>query len=117
MSFPEKSKLPIALFPHYQHKYNISFSEILRLKESRNVIPKSLQMEVLEFIHTVHLDIVKCRESDKMRVWCIGLSTQIENLVKNCPNYIENRQNIKETFYNDKTVELRSTFSNMKNGI
>lgn len=104
MSWPEKSKLPIELFPYYQHRYDISFSENLLLKNTRIIIPKSLQLKVLEFIHTGHLGIAKCRERAKMSVWWLGLSTQIENLVKNCPNCIENRQNIKETFYKDKTV-------------
>lgn len=104
LSWPEKSKLPPELFPYYQHRYDISFSENLLLKDTRIIIPKSLQLKVLEFIHTGHLGIVKCRERAKMSVWWIGLSTQIENLVKNCPSCIENRQNIKETFYKDKTV-------------
>lgn len=80
------------------------FSENFLLKDTRIIIPKNLQLKVLQFIHTGHLGIVKCRERAKMSVWWIGLSTQIENLIKNCPNCVENRQNIKETFHKDKTV-------------
>ncbi|KAG5883819.1 hypothetical protein JTB14_036936 [Gonioctena quinquepunctata] len=43
-----------------------------------------------------HLGVVKCRERAKLLVWWIGLSTQIENLVRNCPQCVENRTNSKD---------------------
>ncbi|KAG5891236.1 hypothetical protein JTB14_004351 [Gonioctena quinquepunctata] len=48
-----------------------------------------------------HLGVVKCRERAKLSVWWIGLSTQIENLVRNCPQCVENRTNSKEPFFKD----------------
>lgn len=49
-------------------------------------------------IHSDHQGITKCRRLAQTSVWWLGLSTQLENLVKNCPNCIEERNNNKETF-------------------
>lgn len=100
--WPEKSKLSVELLAFYQYRYDISYAENLLLKSSRIIIPKSLQLKCLNFIHTGHLGITKCRERAKACVWWIGLSTQIDNLVRNCPDCVENRVNIKETFHKDK---------------
>ncbi|KAG5892339.1 hypothetical protein JTB14_011205 [Gonioctena quinquepunctata] len=48
-----------------------------------------------------HLGVVKCRERAKLSSWWIGLSTQIENLVRNCPQCVENRTNSKEPSFKD----------------
>lgn len=100
--WPEKNKLTPELALYYQFRNYITFSENLLLKGNRIIIPPSLQQQVLQFIHTGHQGIVKCRERAKMSVWWIGLSSQIEQLVKFCPNCIEERTNIKETFLKDE---------------
>lgn len=103
-SWPDKSKLPVQMLPYYQYRHEISFSENLVLKGTRIVVPKDLQLKCLDFIHTGHLGIVKCRERAKSSVWWLGLSSQIECLVKTCPNCVENRENIRETFIRDETA-------------
>nr|CAI5854696.1 unnamed protein product [Callosobruchus analis] len=103
-SWPGKAEFPVELLPYYQYRYDISYAERFVFKGTRIIIPQSLQLKVLGFIHTGRLGIVKCRERAKSSVWWIGLSTQIDNLVTHCPQCVEYRENHKETFYKDKTV-------------
>lgn len=100
--WPDRSQLPIELLPYYPIRYEISFAENLVLKNNRIVIPENLKLRCLNFIHTGHLGIVKCRDRAKSSVWWLGLSSQIENLVRNCPLCVENRTNRKETFLKDE---------------
>ena len=62
------------------------------------VIPPPLQLEILNKIHEGHFGISKCRDRAKQSVWWLGLSTQLSNLVENCPNCIHERKNISQSF-------------------
>ncbi|XP_033231495.1 uncharacterized protein K02A2.6-like, partial [Belonocnema kinseyi] len=57
-----------------------------------------MQQKVLAAIHSGHQGIVKCRRRAKESVWWLGLSSQIENLIRNCSNCIQERSNPKESF-------------------
>ncbi|KAK7096358.1 hypothetical protein V1264_005660 [Littorina saxatilis] len=52
--------------------------------QSRVVIPKKLQSDILQRLHQGHQGIVKCRALAKISVWWPGLSKSIESMVKNC---------------------------------
>jgi hypothetical protein len=54
------------------------------LKGSRILIPSRMRLDVLDKLLQGHLGITKCRERSKQSVWWPGLSTQIQELVKNC---------------------------------
>ncbi|KAG5894930.1 hypothetical protein JTB14_008889 [Gonioctena quinquepunctata] len=99
--WPNKNNLCSELLKFYPYRNEISFSEGFLLRNLRIMIPPSLQLKCLNFIHQGHLGVVKCRERAKLSVWWIGLSTQIENLVRNCPQCVENRTNSKEPFFKD----------------
>lgn len=99
--WPRKDKLPLLLAPYYQYRFDLSYNEGFLLKGTRLVIPSVLQTKCLKFIHTGHQGIVKCRKRAQMSVWWIGLSTQIQDLVRTCSNCVEERTNIKETFTKD----------------
>jgi transposase InsO family protein len=101
LGWPEKSKLPDELLPYYQYRNDFSQAEGFLLKGTRLVIPSSLQLEIINFIHNGHQGIVKCRARANQSVWWLGLATQIENLVRNCPNCVEERVNKKESFVKD----------------
>lgn len=96
--WPARNKIPDFMAPYYQHRNDISFSENLLLYGHRIIIPTNLQKEILECIHSGHQGITKCRRRAQSCVWWIGLSTQIENVVKCCPKCIEESSNHKETF-------------------
>lgn len=99
--WPKKHLINNKILPYYQHRFEFSCSEGLLLKGCRIVIPLSLQKEVIEFIHAGHQGITKCRRRAQLSVWWVGLSTQLENTIKNCPNCVESRTNIKEPFYRE----------------
>ncbi|KAK9730153.1 RNase H-like domain found in reverse transcriptase [Popillia japonica] len=96
--WPDRRELSNEMLQYYQYRYEISISDDILLKNNRIVIPPSLQKEVLDLIHSGHQGIVKCRRRAFTSVWWLGLSTQLANLIKSCPNCIEERVNLKETF-------------------
>lgn len=100
--WPSKNKLPIELLPYYQYRNEFSVNENILLMGFRIIIPPSLQKEVFELIHSGHQGITKCRERAKTYVWWLELSTQIENVIRICPNCIEERVNIWEPFHKDE---------------
>lgn len=83
--WPSKNNLAAGLLPYYQHKDEISYCKGYLLFGSRLIIPPPLQLEMLKKIHEGHLGISKCRDRAKQSVWWIGLSTQLANLIENCP--------------------------------
>ncbi|PIK37700.1 hypothetical protein BSL78_25470 [Apostichopus japonicus] len=63
---------------------------------SRIIIPSSLRLEVLDFIHEGHQGIVKCRERAKQSVWWPGISSQIGDLVYKCHTCAHQAREVKE---------------------
>ena len=55
-----------------------------------------MRLEILDCIHTGHLGITNCRARAQTSVWWPGLSTQIENMVKNCSACAKDRPEPKE---------------------
>ena len=63
----------------------LSLHEDLLLRESRIVVPQSLQQETLQKIHNGHQGIQRCLSRVASSVWWPGIPRQVEQLVKNCP--------------------------------
>lgn len=103
--WPHRNKVPKEMLPYYQYRFEISYSQGFLLRGSRLIIPKSLQSKCLDLIHQGHLGIVKCRSRAKSSVWWLGLSTQIENLIRNCHTCVESRTNTVEPFIKDAFPE------------
>ena len=80
----EKHELTGAIRPYYPVKTEIAVANGLLLRGSRLIIPASMRLEILDKIHTGHQGINKCRERARQSVWWLGLSRQLEELVKNC---------------------------------
>jgi hypothetical protein len=77
--WPEKSKLDEKLRPYFTES---TVHDNLLFKGTRIVIPHSLQNEILNRVHDGHQGIVKCRERARSSVWWLGLSSQLEDVVK-----------------------------------
>ena len=48
-----------------------------------------MRLEILDKIHTGHQGITKCRERARQSVWWPGLSKQLEELVRSCPECVK----------------------------
>ena len=80
----DKSLVNENVKPYWQFRGEITVQNNLLLRGSRLIIPAQLRSEMLEKLHDAHMGIVKCRERAQNSVWWPGLSSQIENTVKDC---------------------------------
>lgn len=94
--WPEKRLLSSNLQAYYQHRLDFTIIDDLLVKESRIVVPKTLQSEVIHFIHQGHQGVAKCRRRAQASVWWLGVNSEIDLVVKNCPKCIEHRTNPRE---------------------
>ena len=91
--WPEKSMLPVEVKPYYSVSAELTVQKGLLLRGSRIVIPPPLRKTLLEKIHSGHQGITKCRERARQSIWWPGISTQLENLVRNCKECLKSQQN------------------------
>jgi len=64
-----------------------------------------MQLELLSKIHEEHFGINKCRERAKQLIWWLGMSSQLWNLIENCPSYVQERNNKRESFVKEEFPE------------
>ena len=69
--------------------YHLVFTELslqdgLLMQNSQLVIPRSLQPEILQKLHSGHQGISKCHERARHLVWWPGISKDLEAEVKRC---------------------------------
>ena len=89
--WPEKSQLKGPVKKFHAVSSQLSVEDGLLMRGSRIVIPSYLRQDMLHLIHEGHQGIVKCRERARHSVWWPGLSTQLEDLVYNCPVCVKER--------------------------
>ena len=66
------------LMPYWSVRGNLTLHDELLLYGGRIVVPKKLQAETLQKIHTGHQGIVRCRLRATSSVWWPGISKEIE---------------------------------------
>ena len=81
----DKKSIDPATLPYYKRAAELSVEEGLLMRGNRIIIPPSLRRDMLARIHTGHQGIVKCRERARQSMWWPGMSKELEDLVKNCP--------------------------------
>lgn len=96
-----KNKLKDGLLPYFGFKDNILYAREYVLYNSRLIILSSLQLEMLNKIHSGYLGISKCRAKANQSIWWIRLSTKLKNIVEFYPKCVEYRSNNKEPFIQD----------------
>ena len=77
-------------------KGNLSLHNELLLHGGRIVVPKQLQAETLQKIHTSHQGIVQCRLWVIFSVWWPGISKDTEAFVQRCPECMKLALNTRE---------------------
>ncbi|UYV79648.1 K02A2.6-like, partial [Cordylochernes scorpioides] len=91
--WPTKNELSAEAKAFWCLRYEMSVIDGLLMRNSRIYIPKSLRSKVLNSLHEGHLGIEKCRGRARSSVWWPRISKEIGELVRNCPNCIEERSN------------------------
>ncbi|UYV65228.1 K02A2.6-like [Cordylochernes scorpioides] len=91
--WPTKNELSAEAKDFWFLRYEMSVIDGLLMRNSRIYIPKSLRSKVLNSLHEGHLGIEKCRGRARSSVWWPRISQEIGELVRNCPNCIEERSN------------------------
>ena len=85
-----------SLNPYFKNREHLSLLKGLLIFDDRIVIPKCKRLEMLNKLHQGHLGITKCRARAKQSIWWPGLSSSIEEMVKNCSTCAKVRPTPKE---------------------
>ena len=83
--WPEQQKIDDKLKPFWFVQNKLSLHNNLLLRDSRIVIPESLQQELLGQLYKGHQGIVKCRNRARISVWWPGISKQLEQFIQKYP--------------------------------
>ena len=83
--WPGKNSVDPATKPYWEVQSELTLGDDLLLCGSRVVVPEALRGETLEKLHQGHQGIVRCRLRAQTSVWWPGVSKQIADLVKRCP--------------------------------
>ena len=83
--WPKKS-LDAQLAPYWKARGELTVDNNgLLLYNKRIVVPKSLQRQTLQKIHTGHQGVQRCRLRANISAWWPGIAREVENMVKQCP--------------------------------
>ena len=82
--WPAKNELSPEVRPYWNIKSELSGGDNVLLCSCCIVVPKCLQKETVDKIHTDHLGVHKCQLRANAAVWWPGMSKQISDAVKFC---------------------------------
>ena len=82
--WPSKQKLKGEISKYLHIVSELSICEDLILRNSRIVIPKALQKDTLQKLHSGYQGINKCKCRAAQSVWWLGLNKDLETMVNNC---------------------------------
>ena len=87
--WPHKNSLPPEVIPYYPVSGELTVESSLLLRGGRIVIPPLLRKTLLDKIHCSHHGITKSREMACQSIWWPGLSKELEQRVRNCPECLK----------------------------
>ena len=70
--------------PYFQIRNELSIKKNLLLKNNCIVIPTELQQQVLNIAHASHQGITKTKAILREKVWWVGISSAVEQVIKTC---------------------------------
>jgi len=82
--WPNRNQLDSDLKPFHSVSAELAIQHGLLMRNSRILISKSLQAEILQKLHSRHQGITKCRERSRHSVWWPDISKDLEVEVKKC---------------------------------
>ena len=83
---PDKKLLRLELREYWQHRECLSQVDGVPLFKERVIVPKSLQSEVLETLHSAHQGTTGMNERAQASVWWPGITPQIKERRDKCKN-------------------------------
>ena len=95
LEWPKSCNNP-ELMPYWSIRGNLTLHNELLLYGGRIVVPKKLQAETLQKIHTGHQGIMRCCLRATFSVWWPGISKEIEAFAQKCPERVKLTPNPKE---------------------
>ena len=93
------TKRPVAdgeMIPFWKVRSSFTVCDNLLLYNQCVVIPPSLRKEILQKIHEGHQGIDRCRARAKGSVWWPGITKQIAEMIRQCPECAQEAQYRKE---------------------
>jgi transposase InsO family protein len=83
--WPTKKHIPADLRSYWQVRSELTICNDLLLRGRRIVVPRDLQKETLDKVHSGHQGIQRCLLRITSSVWWPGIKQEMEQLVTNCP--------------------------------
>ncbi len=81
-----KGEMEAKLVPYWKERSDLTVAKDgMLLYQKRIVVPKQSQSKTLDKIHTGHQGIQRCRLLANTAVWWPGISSEVENMVHQCP--------------------------------
>ncbi len=94
--WPIKNSVEPEIAPYWKYKQFLTVCKGLLMYGQRIVVPKVLQKETLQKIHEGHQGIERCRGRVTSSVWWPGVSSQVAQMVQQCPECAKNSTPPKE---------------------
>ena len=92
-----KQDVPKECLPFWNCRDELSVYDHIVFKGERIVVPKKLQSEMLQHIHSSHLGIEKCKRRARDVLFWPGMTSQIQDIVSHCQiRCTYQRNNMKE---------------------
>ena len=89
-SWPSKERVNTHLKAFWKVRGSFTVCEDLLLYNSRIVVPRGLQRETLGKIHQGHQGLERCLLRIRSSVWWPGITSQLKQMIQNCPTCARN---------------------------
>ncbi|GFO30891.1 Pol polyprotein [Plakobranchus ocellatus] len=81
---------------YWVNQRHLTIVNDLLLFNNRIVIPTNMRLDMLNKLHESHLGVTKCRALAETSVWWPNISSQIEDMVRQCNVFAKLRPNVKK---------------------
>ena len=89
-SWPSKERVNTHLKAFWKVRGSFTVCQDLLLYNSRIVVPRGLQRETLGKIHQGHQGLERCLLRIRSSVWWPGITSQLKQMIQNCPTCARN---------------------------
>ena len=83
--WPEKTFIPHQLQLYFIHRSDMSYHEVLLLKDQRIIVPSALRSEMKSVLHQGHLCNKNCEERASQALFWPLINKELEDMISRCP--------------------------------